>query len=306
MLVNTLHTLVARERDCESVSDECPVTESFYGYAPSYPPNIALLVLFGLALFVHSAQGYYYRTWGTLIAFSLGCLSEVIGYGGRIMMHNNAYDLNGFLLQICCISLAPAFFSAAIYLCLSGIVRLYGESFARLKANQYTYIFVACDILSLALQGAGGGLSSVAAQNNEDPTTGDNVMMAGLSFQVFSLLLFAIATIDYYLRVRQRYQNQGPPQGAHPRIRWFYAALGLSYTCIMIRCIYRVIELSNGWNSSLMKRQTDFVILEGIMIVVAVYILNIFHPGQYLFTRNKAPSAESEEEEQKSRIGSES
>lgn len=41
------------------------------------------------------------------------------GYGGRIMMHPNAYDLNGFLLQICCISLAPAFFSAAIYFCLS-------------------------------------------------------------------------------------------------------------------------------------------------------------------------------------------
>lgn len=37
------------------------------------------------------------------------------------MMHANAYDLNGFLLQICCISLAPAFFSAAIYLCLSGM-----------------------------------------------------------------------------------------------------------------------------------------------------------------------------------------
>lgn len=46
-------------------------------------------------------------------------LSLNAGYGGRIMMHANAYDLNGFLLQICCISLAPAFFSAAIYFCLS-------------------------------------------------------------------------------------------------------------------------------------------------------------------------------------------
>lgn len=46
-------------------------------------------------------------------------LSLNAGYGGRIMMHANAYELNGFLLQICCISLAPAFFSAAIYFCLS-------------------------------------------------------------------------------------------------------------------------------------------------------------------------------------------
>lgn len=79
MLVDTLHTLVARERECVSVSEECPVTESFYGYAPSNPPNATLLALFGLALIVHSAQAIYYRTWGTFIAFSLGCLSEVIG-----------------------------------------------------------------------------------------------------------------------------------------------------------------------------------------------------------------------------------
>lgn len=112
--------------------------------------------------------------------------------------------------------------------------------------------------------GAGGGLASVASQDNKDPATGDNVMMAGLSFQVFSLLLFAIATGDYYLRVRKHYRNQEPPTGAHPHLKWFFAALGLAFTCILIRCIYRVIELSGGWNSSLMKKETDFVVLEGV------------------------------------------
>lgn len=146
MFSHSSHILVARERECTSVSEECPVTSSFYGYGPSYPPNAILLALFGLAFIIHTAQGLYFRTWGILVAFSLGCLCEVIGtirsstyvlrymrpwadmayflslnagYGGRIMMHANAYDLNGFLLQICCISLAPAFFSAAIYFCLS-------------------------------------------------------------------------------------------------------------------------------------------------------------------------------------------
>ena len=79
MLLHSLHVIVARERQCNSVSDECPISESFYGYAPSYPPNAILLAIFGLAFIVHTAQGVYYRTWGTLIAFSLGCLSEVIG-----------------------------------------------------------------------------------------------------------------------------------------------------------------------------------------------------------------------------------
>ena len=88
--------------------------------------------------------------------------------------------------------------------------------------------------------------------------------MAGLTFQVFSLLVFAIATGDYYHRARQQYRNQLPPRAAHPRITWFFAALGLSYICIMTRCIYRVIELSHGWNSALMKREVEYVVLEGM------------------------------------------
>ena len=88
--------------------------------------------------------------------------------------------------------------------------------------------------------------------------------MAGLSFQVFSLVLFAIATRDYYLRARKEYRGKEAPRAAHPRIKWFFAALTLSYTCIMIRCIYRVIELSDGWNSELMKKERDFVVLEGM------------------------------------------
>lgn len=79
MLSHSSHILVARERECTSVSEECPVTSSFYGYAPSYPPNAILLALFGLAFIIHTAQGLYFRTWGILVAFSLGCLCEVIG-----------------------------------------------------------------------------------------------------------------------------------------------------------------------------------------------------------------------------------
>jgi hypothetical protein len=89
-------------------------------------------------------------------------------------------------------------------------------------------------------------------------------MMSGLAFQVFSLVLFAAAVVDYYLRVRVEYRGKEAPSAAHPRLKWFFAALTLSYTCIMIRCIYRVIELSDGWNSELMKREKDFVVLEGM------------------------------------------
>ena len=130
----------------------------------------------------------------------------------------------------------------------------------------YAYIFIACDIVSLALQGAGGALASIAAQGNKSLTTGDNVQLAGLAFQVGSLTLFGLCAGEYAFRVFR-------DPGASARVKTIFAfnkglnlcfgALGLSYTAIMIRCIYRVIELANGWGSTLMKQQTDFVALEG-------------------------------------------
>ena len=43
----------------------------------------------------------------------------VQGYAGRIMMWKNPFELNPFLIQICCLTIAPAFLCAGIYLCLA-------------------------------------------------------------------------------------------------------------------------------------------------------------------------------------------
>ena len=149
----------------------------------------------------------------------------------------------------------------------------------------YAYIFISCDIISLALQGkfqnpktkiqfhlltpsqgAGGGLASIAAQNNTPLGTGDNVQLAGLAFQVGSLALFGLCAAEYAWRVHRDPAASARAQEIFAYNKFLnlcFAALGLSYTAIMTRCIYRVIELSNGWGSTLMKDQTDFVALEG-------------------------------------------
>ena len=70
---------------------------------------------------------------GTLMA--MGCVCEMIGYGGRIIEWNDPWSFNGFMLQIgphqaqhairtksadvifaVCITIAPVFITAAIYI----------------------------------------------------------------------------------------------------------------------------------------------------------------------------------------------
>jgi hypothetical protein len=58
---------------------------------------------------------------------------------------------------------------------------------------------------------------------------------------------------------------------------------------IWIRCIFRVAELSNGFNSALANNEIAFMVLEGAMIIIACLCLTAFHPGLCLDIAWKLP-----------------
>lgn len=84
-----------------------------------------------------------------MAAMQLGLTSEVLGYVGRILSYNNQWDLNGFLLNNICLTLGPAFFSAAIYLCLGRIVVVYGIQNSRIRSDLFTKIVSAPAFLKI-------------------------------------------------------------------------------------------------------------------------------------------------------------
>lgn len=98
-------------------------------------------------------------------------------------------------------TIAPAFLAASIYLCLARIVVVYGESISRIKPRTYTILFMSCDFISLLLQAAGGAIAA-SANTVKDTDLGVNIMIAGLSFQVVSLVLFIGLSCDFAWRVR--------------------------------------------------------------------------------------------------------
>jgi hypothetical protein len=112
-------------------------------------------------------------------------------------------------------------------------------------------------------------------------------MIAGLAFQVVTLLIFIILALDFATRtigrIRKLGQDALDPRHAKLRDSWqfkgFLIALSLSTLCVFTRCVYRVAELSEGWSGHLIKTQRYFIGLEGAVIVAAVLLLNFFHPG---------------------------
>ena len=114
-------------------------------------------------------------------------------------------------------------------------------------------------------------------------------MIAGLAMQVVTVLGFIIVSADFAIRVYRAYRANGPsvfPQDpALVRMRstllfkGFLVALGVSAFCILWRSVFRVAELSQGWDGELMTHQELFIAFEGVLIVAAVVVLNVFHPA---------------------------
>jgi hypothetical protein len=251
---------------CTDISPQCPLEATIYGYDPSLGANVFFAVFFALFATASFSLGYRYRTWSYCLAMTLAGIAEVIGYIGRILLHYNAWSKSGFNIQICCLIIAPAFNSAAIYLVLKHITLCFGEPWSRIKPRLYTYIFVSCDILSLALQAAGGAMAATSRGNEKRQTTGDELMIAGISLQVATLLCFGIAASDYIWRRHRASQPLNHEAAGFVQSRMFrFFALGLvaAYMAIFVRCVYRIVEMAGGWRNAVMQNEAAFIALDG-------------------------------------------
>ena len=140
------------------------------------------------------------------------------------------------------------------------------------------------DFLSLVLQAAGGGIADTAADDQQDlKRTGIDIMIAGLVLQAVSLSVFLAVGLDFFLRVRRRGTDDSSPERNAVRARLgfkaFLASLLLATVAILARSIFRAAELWEGFEGKLWNSETDFLVLDGAMVALAVVLLSALHPG---------------------------
>jgi hypothetical protein len=63
------------------------------------------------------------------------------------------------------------------------------------------------------------------------------------------------------------------------KFKYFICALLIATICIFIRSIFRVAELSGGFHGPLDNQQITYMVLEGVMVIIASTALTVFHPG---------------------------
>lgn len=269
------------------------------GLTPSFGGNLALAIIMGLFFILHTASGIWFKQWWFGTAFFCGCGLEMSGYIGRTLSNGDYTILDWFLLQIIALTIAPAFIMGGIYYLLAKFIMIYGTKFAIMKPMWYSYIFIVCDVVSLVIQAAGGGLAATSLTANKSTESGTHVMVAGLAFQVFSMSIYIGLYIHFFHKIRffhpqqhKELDSQFNPAYKHLRsgklFRYFPYILFAAVIFVYVRCIYRVVELAEGWTGYLITHEVYFMILDAVMMGLAILALLIFHPGLVLDGRNES------------------
>ncbi|KAF7293868.1 hypothetical protein HMN09_01182900 [Mycena chlorophos] len=285
-------------------------TEQQYGYDPSEGVAIVFIVLFGLSTLLHGAQATYFRTWFLLPTAVLCGLGESLGWVGRlwsdigqcghgiqnpvrwaaILGFNSGKLTSGtHQTRISATIISPTPLLAASFIIFSRIIQQLGPQYSLLPSRSYAWIFVSCDLIALVVQGVGGGLAS-AAVTLSAANQGADIMLGGIGFQFAVVVIFTFLVTDFLIR-RAR---DAPWRPAEPtstivpgtrmsqRTRITLYALAFSNTVLFIRSVYRLIELSGGWEGRIIHTQVYFNVLDGGMIVLAMAVWNFVHPGVFL------------------------
>ena len=221
-------------------------------------------------------------------------MTEVIGWAGRLWSSQCPYNNNAFLMQISTLIIgtrsahrpnltnlanthypAPTFFTAGIYIVLGRLITIMGPHTSPISSKSYLWIFCTCDVVSLVIQAVGGGLASVASSTvNGDTKPGTDIMVAGILFQLASIGIFSVLFVNFLRAIR----NDNVPR----KLQVLIAATTFSVLTIVIRSIYRAIELLQGWSGFLITHERYFDALDGGMMVLAVGVFIVFHPGWLL------------------------
>ena len=110
---------------------------------------------------------------------------------------------------------------------------------------------------------------------------GADIMLSGIVFQLSSLLVFSYLFGQFSLRARWT-KGLFKSGREHKYFRLLVSVVILSAFCIITRGCYRTAELSEGWFGYLIHREDFFIGFDGSLMIVAVGVFNVFHPGWLL------------------------
>ncbi|EJD05847.1 RTA1-like protein [Fomitiporia mediterranea MF3/22] len=251
--------------------------------------NVLTGIAFGLYLSVGLCHIFSTLKWGAkwMSAMTVGIFTFVIGLGCRFGLHSNPQSKGIYIAEDLFILLSPCAFIAADYVLLGRLARRLDKSnYLWVSPQKVTTVFVLSDVSTFLIQAAGGAIS-VVANDQKTNDLGSNVFLAGLVLQLASFSVFTIM----FLRFMQRIYTNDPETWNRDATQqkpwyrdWRTLAFALFVSCIgiIIRSVFRVVELSQGFTGALATDEAAFYGLDTLPLFIAVAVYVPFWPGRFI------------------------
>lgn len=239
-------------------------------------------------LALHSVQFVKYRFW-SFSFISVACIMEVIGYVFRILSsRTDPYRISFFVGQYFCITCAPVFISACIYVFLTeftlwtirkGFSNRALTRFA-LTPSRILWIFISADVACTLLQITGASLIGNRTSKQQDPTQANNILIAGLAVQTASSLLFLSIMVQVMVTCSRSASNNKELEAEWRKKRAASIGICLAALLVFLRTVFRLAESADGVFGYLSSHEVFFGSLEFAPIVLSLVLLSIWHPGR--------------------------
>lgn len=227
-------------------------------------------VLFFITTFLHCYQCFRKRAW-FLAPFIIGGFFEAIGYIGRMLSSSDKWALSPYIMQTLLLLLAPALYAASIYMILGRIIVLTeGERYSLIPRKWLAKIFIAGDVISFMMQGAGGGIMSTGSAES-----GKKIIVGGLFVQIFVFGFFVVVALMFQTRGRAHLQHVSAKVPWQKHIYTLYATSIL----ILIRSVFRVVEYLQGNAGYLLRHEVFLYVFDSVLMLAVMIAMNIVHPG---------------------------
>ncbi|EJD40937.1 RTA1-domain-containing protein [Auricularia subglabra TFB-10046 SS5] len=241
-------------------------------------------VAVALVLAVALAQTFWVVRYRTLwmLSMTMGCYTFAVGLSLRFGMSRHPESRSIYTAEYLFVVLSPCAFIASEYVLLGRLAMyLKAERHLLLSPRRITTIFVASDATTFIIQAIGGSMSGSAT------LTYRKMFLAGLALQLASFLVFTAIYSVFFAGLYGSPRSAADDANVSPRARWWsrwptlLVAMSISYVGIIVRSVYRVVEISQGYYGPLATTESFFYTLDTLPLFVAIAVYVPFWPGRF-------------------------
>ncbi|KAG7096893.1 hypothetical protein E1B28_004299 [Marasmius oreades] len=254
-------------------------------------------IAFSLILAVALSQTWCMVKWGAkyMLAMTIGAYTFAFGISVRFGLHLHPQSKGLYIVEYLFVVLSPCAFIAAVYVLLGRLARyIECDKHLLVSPRKITLVFVSSDVMTFLIQAAGGGTTT--ANDPDLIMIGSRIFLAGLALQLASFVVFSMIYIIFLYRVRFHEPTawqMDASQKWYDDWRALAAALFVSCIGILVRSVYRTVELSEGFGGHLSTTESYFYLLDTLPLFVAIVVYMPFWPGRFIKLRDTKKEQES-------------